>query len=201
MRPLLAAVCLAVAGSAPLPENAGADYFPLRDGAEYRYKGTFEGRHYDNRLVVKAFANDDVKGFYFQQIDDKGPGSVLAGNSFGLGAFSVEERGLSTLPASFVDKIDGLKAADRQLLLAYPLKTGAMTAVTSGKLNLQVTVVGPEAVEVPAGKFECVKLSVEEVWPDKRYQGYVWLARGVGVVKRQYATGRIDELVEHKAPK
>jgi len=64
-----------------------------------------------------------------------------------------------------------------------------------GGKRLETTVFGPETITVPAGTFACIRLDQREVWSDKTYaRAPVWLARGIGTVKRMYVTGRVEVL-------
>jgi hypothetical protein len=189
----------------PAPQEWGMAYFPLVSGAEYNYKGTFEGKVYPKPVAVRTHDLGAVKGYYFVDFDEKGETSQIVGtNCFGLGSYRYADGKLLTDKAFWTRDLEKIDPKGAQTLLAFPLKAGAKTIVKDGDKVLSLTVVGPETVKVPAGTFEdCVKVTVEELWPKRgvRYEGAVWLARDVGIVKRQYATGRIDELVSYKIPK
>lgn len=80
-----------------------------------------------------------------------------------------------------------------------PIVPGATTTLHGGK-RLETTVVGPETVTVPAGTFACLRLDQREVWETVTHEGSVWLARGVGTVKRVYVTGRLEVLTAFHVP-
>ena len=70
----------------------------------------------------------------------------------------------------------------------------------NGDAKYLIEVEGFEDIEVPAGKFqECLKIRIKTKWDSgKEYVEYVWLAKGVGLVKWKKATGRLDELLYFK---
>jgi hypothetical protein len=210
--PLLAAVVLACclvsqspARPDPAPQEWGTDYFPLVSGAEYNYKGVFEGKVYPKPVAVRTHQMGKTTGFYFVDFNEKGEASPIIGpNGFGLGHYRYEDGKLLSDRAFREQDLKTIDPKETQTLLSFPLRRGDRTMVRDGDKVLTLTVVGVEAVQVPAGNFDdCVKIEIEESWPKEgtKRKATVWLAKGVGVVKRQYAAGRVDELVSYKIPK
>ncbi len=73
----------------------------------------------------------------------------------------------------------------------YPLTPGntmhwegrLKAAWVDKKIVYDVEVVGIEEIEVPAGKFKCVKLHFNEKRDDEKIEETAWYAEGVGQVK------------------
>lgn len=200
---LLAFLAIADAVPAKPPvKEAGTDCFPLVDGSTYRYKGTFNAKVFDKNLVLKTQVNDKVTGCYFVDLEEKDKeGTITGSNCFGLGIYFFEGATLYTVEAFWVREAKVFAPAKKQKLLTFPLKKGDKSEVKAGTETLTLEVLGDESVTVPAGKFDCIKVSVKEIWPMKQYQGYVWLHPGIGIVRRQFSTGRIEELVSYNIPK
>ncbi len=88
---------------------------------------------------------------------------------------AVDEAGLlDPITAVFRASLSGAKVGD---LLRYEIFTG------EGRYRVQLTVVGPDTIEVPAGRFAALRV-IPEVWkigraaePDKRLQNAtIWVA-------------------------
>lgn len=190
-------------GAEPKAEKFLADYFPLIEATEYVYLGAFKDKTDEKTMVIRSDGQGDSRIYYFISLEqEKSDNALIIAGSFGLGAYCIEDGSLQTLAASWRSTVKDVDRKDKQKLLPAVLAVGAKAQVMSGDKSLKLTVLEPESVKVPAGEFqECAKISVEEVWPDNNYKGYVWLAKGIGVVKRQYATGRIEELKSYQLPK
>jgi len=203
---LMIVVAGAATGSAaaPLaPAPGDASYFPLVEGTEYTYRGTFMGKTYTDRVGVRKLTKGDATGFYFVKFDDAGkPTLVLTGNMIGHGLLFTSDTGLATVDVLFTADVDSKFGGTRQSMFSFPLTKGGKHVVKAGKGTWTYTVVGTEDVTVPLGAFkDCMKIKINEDWETAHYEGYAWLAKGVGVVKWQRSTGRVDELVSIKKSK
>jgi hypothetical protein len=175
-----------------------ASYFPLVVGTVYEYDGDFDGKKLHSSITVREGDAAIGRVFYFVETDEDAQDNPIIGTeSFGLGAYRVTEGGVETAEAFW--RKDLASVSTLQTALRLPPLKGA-TEVLEGNHRLEVIVAGPESVSVPAGTFACVRIDEREIWPDKTYEGAVWLSRGLGVVKRIYTTGRIDVLTRVRFP-
>lgn len=196
-----------VAGKEDVTVKAG-DYFPLVEGTEYEYQGTFEGDTYKSSLVVRCSGGLSSNPlYYFAEKDDVDKSNYIIGaNVFGLGAYAKVKGKIVTCEAFWFEDLEAVKPDTAQALLEFPLKDKAELKLTAhdGKQAFTLTVGGQEDVKVPAGTFKgCWKIAIVDAWPKdkKTYEGAVWLAADVGVVKWLRSTGRVDELVKVTKPK
>jgi hypothetical protein len=202
-----ALICIAAlaAQATPLPAAAPGDgsYFPIVEGAEYTYKGTFNNNTYTEKVFVRKASRGGVTAYYFAKQDAKTGGDtlLLAGNMIGHGLYFKTDKTLNTVDAPFTRDAENSLGGKQQTMFTFPLAKGGTHAAAVGKGTWTYTVVGQEDVTVLAGTYKgCMKIKIDEVWPDKKYEGYAWLAKDVGLVKWQRSTGRIDELVSVKLP-
>lgn len=178
-----------------LPAGDGA-YFPLIAGATYDYDTVYTGVHEHVRRIVRSTSTPVGAMFYFvdQGAEDENPS--IGPNAFGLGVYRLTSEGIETADVYFLE--EAAKISGAQLLVAFPLQQGAMTTTTGKKL--ETTVAGPETITVPAGTFDCMRFDQREIWPSATYAGGVWLARGIGTVKRVFVTGRTESLTAYRFP-
>ena len=178
--------------------KGGDSYFPLVVDAAYEYDAEFEGKKSHAVRLVRG--TDAAVGRVFYFVDEEeasNPNPIVGTESFGLGAYRVTNDAIETAPAFWLEDVAAVSAM--QTAVQLPPVKGA-TVTLEGTHELEVRVVGPETLSVPAGTFSCVRLDEREIWPDKVYEGAVWLARGVGVVKRVYTTGRTEVLTRVRFP-
>jgi hypothetical protein len=173
-------------------------YFPLVVGTVYEYDGEFGGKKSHTSIVVRDGDAAIGRLFYFVDVTDEAEANPIIGSeSFGLGAYRVTDRAIET--AEVFWRQDLAKVSTLQTAVQLPLVKGS-TATLEGSHRLEVSVADPESVSVPAGTYSCVRIDEREIWPDKTYEGAVWLSRGIGVVKRVYTTGRTEALTRVRFP-
>jgi hypothetical protein len=175
-----------------------ASYFPLIAGTVYEYDGDFAGKKMHSSTVVREGDAPIGRVFYFVDADDEGQDNPIIGTeSLGLGAYRVTDRAIETAQAFWRKDLATVSAMQTALQLP-PLKGATFTL--QGDHRLEVSVVGEETVTVPAGTYPCIRIDEREIWPDRTYEGSVWLSRGVGIVKRVYTTGRVNVLTRVRFP-
>jgi hypothetical protein len=182
---------------------AGDEYVPLVAGSEYHYEGVFKEKTYTDRIVVKSKKLGDATWFYFSS-EDKGQESPLViGNFPWPGAVRKQGQQILGFDAALVKWLERFQAGKEQVFLKLPLKKGDRTeiAVIGGQRKQTVTVLDFEDVTVPAGTFKnCAKIQAiarESEDPPETF----WLAPGVGLVKWQKFSGRVDVLTKYSIPK
>lgn len=191
------------------PDTAGQvkDYFPLICDSTYAYRSsTPAGEVSIEEIVVKDFLSSTVKGFYFidksELADDV---AIITTKMFGLGgAYFKEKNTLYTIECIWKEHLNNVKYSKKQNVLTYPLRINDKKVLSfyDGDLQVTLTVVAFEPVTVLAGTFDnCAKIKMEEIWPEKKYETYIWLAENIGMVKRYRTDGYLDELVSYKKGK
>ena len=199
------------------------DYFPLLENSTYSYHGVYtkndKSREFDEKLVLKAEKRQDAEYFFFiEEKDERNPMALIGTRGIGRGLYFKRNGEIAALECLMRGEISTLKFDNAVVILKNPPQAG-QTAEAKSQDGLIVntwTVEGFEDITVPAGTFkQCAKLKLEEkvlerkfpeerlpsgeirparVEPEKKLTGYAWLARGVGLVKWQRVTGRVDEL-------
>jgi hypothetical protein len=185
--------------------NASA-YWPLRAGARYEYRGTFQGQVFEKTLVVRQVDVGSEAAYYFIESDDEergGDSLIGAGNNIGAGLYVNRADGVYTADVLALSGARRVTPKAMRRMLPTPLAVGAVTHL-DGHWAHTYTVEGFESVKVPAGAFErVVRVGIKagENGADTE-SSTAWIAPDIGVVRWQRATGRVDELVAfHPPPK
>jgi hypothetical protein len=116
-------------------------------------------------------------------------------NYFALGGFHVRADGIYIAGETISDM--GLEGPTPMRAIAFPIKKGGVGKVR-GLFETTYTVLKREKIKVKAGSFHAWKIGITS---KPNPPGAVWLAPGVGIVKIQLPSGRVDELVEIKPPR
>jgi hypothetical protein len=180
-----------------------AEYLPLKPDLKYVYQATIEGRVIQPAysIVSKRIVRGTYDIIYFveeqNEIKTSNPNIDLP--MIGLGGYTTGVDGLYTFDCTWLADLQKIPPKKPHLFLRNPLKTEDEIKVMSDAGN-QMTVfkvLGFEDVQVPAGTFaSTLKLSIKTVRPDgSSEEGFAWLAKGIGVVKRVRATGRLEVLI------
>lgn len=224
MKQLTILALFVLALSACAGEN---DYFPLLENSTYSYHGVYKKgdkpREFDEQLVLKAEKRQDEEYFFFiAEKDERNPMALIGTRGIGRGLYFKRNGEIAALECLMRGEINALKFDRAIVILKNPPQTGqtAEAKTQDGLIVNTWTVEGFEDIAVPAGTFkQCVKLKLEEkvlerkvpelhlpsgeikparTEPEKKLTGYAWLALGVGLVKWQRVTGRVDELSAYK---
>ena len=171
-------------------------------GSEYVYASQYQGRATITTLVVKAGGGKTA--FY----TDGGPGKALVGSSFFKGVAEVRPDGIYAAPAD--DEAAAANPPALMKILSTPVaprgksspsqspELDARTAKLVGAkrmVDLKIKAVGSGKLTVRAGTFDTVELHIKD---GNGEESKVWLAKGVGVIKWERASGRLEELDSYK---
>jgi hypothetical protein len=187
------------------PKAAWAEYYlPLVVGSEYIYASQYQGNATITTLKVKAGGGKTA--FY----TDGGPGKALLGSSFFKGVAEVRPDGLYAAPAD--DEAAAANPPPLMKIVSTPVNPGeelslqspeldARTAKLTGvkrMVDIKIKAIGLGKLTVRAGTFDTLELRIKD---GNGEESKVWLAKGVGVVKWERASGRVEELDRFKIPK
>jgi len=167
---LVIGAMLAVSGLAAA--QSASDYFPLAGGNWWRYAGTGIEMTFvveetaDGAFVVNTVVNDFVIQREYYVIQD---GDVIAlRRDFPQGSYELDPP---------------------QLFLRSPLAPGqqwAWSGEAAGQLvAMTFTVLEPEVLEIPAGTFEAVVVSIDGEADGEELHTMRWFAPGVGMLREQ----------------
>lgn len=180
------------------------EYFPLETPYKYIYKGTFTHNttkkliiDYDT-LSIKNYQNKNYNCYYFWENDP--PFYFVGFNIFFWGACMYKDSSLYICPISEESEIPDLKEENFILLFPSILKKGFInTLIYSDNRKIKYTILGKDKITVNNNEYkDCIKILIEDSWDNKTpSSGYVWLKKGIGVVKWQRPTGKIHELLEY----
>jgi uncharacterized protein DUF3108 len=204
LRPWGMTALLFLLGTVTWAEPSNESFFPMEKGTAWVYKTTQKGKSgsFDMNVVIEApWKGSSGSGMIMTQKDKRGT----------MRQFLVEnENGI------FIDMLALSKAFTPEVttrfspavpLLIFPLVPGTKVhwggrlkvAWVDKPIVFDGEVVGWEDMEVPAGKFHCIKLHYHEKRGEEIIDETAWYAEGVGQVK--YDGGKyIKELVSFKKP-
>jgi hypothetical protein len=205
MRYFLAGALLVGSLLSPVSANVPSDvYFPWNQGFSWVYD-TFnkkENAHFDMKVTIEGpWEEKGLSGMIMTQKDKRGKmREFLTKNEKGIFIYKL---GLSKsyTPEVFTQFTPAVPR------VIYPLEPGTKVH-WEGRLKIAWVdkhilfdgeAVGFEDIQVPAGKFHCIKLHFHEKRDDEVIDSFYWYAEGVGQVKSdsgQY----VKELKSFKAP-
>ena len=213
--PIFALVLLGACGGPPPavvapppvegPKPAWAEwYLPLVVGSEYVYASQYQGNAATTTLKVKAGGGKSA--FY----TDGGPGKALVGSSFFKGVAEVRPDGIYAAPAD--DEAAAASPPPLVKIVSIPVTPGeelslqspeldartAKLAGTKRMVDIKIKAVGIGKITVRAGTFDTLELRIKD---GNGEESKVWLAKGVGFIKWERASGRVEELDRFKIPK
>lgn len=169
-------------------EPSDKDFFPTPQGTEWVYKTTQKEKKtdFDMRVVIEGpWQDGDKSGVIMTQKDKRGT----------MRQFLLEnDKGV------FINKLALSKALTPEVntrftpavpLLIFPLKPGTKVhwegrlkvAWVDKPIIFDGEVMGWDDIEVPAGKYHCIKLHYHEKRGDEVIDEDAWYAAGVGQVK------------------
>lgn len=193
------------ASPAPAVDAAGS-FFPLVVGSRYTYFATFNGREFNSTVLVRRAQADGQELYYFvNELDATDANPYMGSSNIGDGAYAMRADGVYVAPVGFLAKVQGVSAESMQLMLALPPKVKAKTSVEvdpNQHWSHDYVVDAIETVNVPAGTFQgSARLTLTSVADDGSETSKIWLAPGVGLVRWERASGRVDELVSYEIPR
>lgn len=199
-----------LASSWALSDSPYDVYSPMDKGFEWVYDTLHKKTkdHFDMKVVIEGpWQEKGQSGMIMTQKDKRGRmREFLFKNDNGIFLYKLG------LKKSISPEIDAKFTPDDKYpatlpKVIYPLEAGTMVewqgqlkaAWVDKKIKFVGKVVGFEEIEVPAGKFKCIKLFYDK-WQDKEHiEETAWYAEGVGQVK--YDGGEyVKELKSFKKP-
>ena len=150
---------------APVPKDKGGFYYPTRAGAICEFDCGEEKTH--NQTVTRVEPADRGGFVVTMQVDGReDPQRVL-----------VTDKGLVTLA------MGGKRLEPPACFLKLPAVPGETWEAQVRDLTFKYTTVGPERVEVPAGKFDAIRVDMTHEVAGRQVKVSYWYALGVGPVK------------------
>jgi hypothetical protein len=183
-------VTLALSGAVSAAEPASEAFFPWSEGSTWVYDTLHKSKkdHFDMKVTIQGPWKDEatnVSGMIMTQRDKRGQmREFLTKTEKGI---FIQRLGVkkSYTPESFVRFTPAVPR------VIFPLIPGT-TVHWEGRLKILTVnkpivfdgeVLGWEDVEVPAGKYHCIKLHYHEKRGDEIIDETAWYAEGVGQVK------------------
>jgi hypothetical protein len=180
-------------------------FFPLEKGFSWTYDTINKKKndHFDMKVVIEGpWKDGDLSGMIMTQRDERGKmRQFLLKNEKGILAHKL------ALSKTLTPEIDTRFTPSLPTVI-FPLVPGTkvhwegrlkVTGIMNKPIILDGEVTGWEDIEVPAGKFHCIKLHFHEKRGNDVIDEDAWYADGVGQIK--YDGGQyIKELKEFKKP-
>jgi hypothetical protein len=170
-----AAVSFAIAPAAPVPPEAKKPglYFPTKVGTKWVYQT--EGEKHESVEVVMEI--EDKEGEKLVKIGHERDGKAVYDCTI-----AVSEKGLSLVETGISP------LGEPCWLLKLPHKSNnkwdvVLSPVVFSTLKGKAVANGPEKIEVPAGKFEAIRVKIDLAYDDGREMITTWYAPGIGKVK------------------
>ena len=185
-----------LAATAQKPQTPPPDYFPLRVGDWWKYRSTTaDGKQ--SEFTVKVLSAD-------KQADGTNLYLVETLTSFQpINDWYSKPSGWVLMHRIAYPKNEALKA-DYQPVKQYlknPLSAGASWSWKGkGMMGVDIEetsqVAGPEAIEVPAGKFQAMKVETKVIQGGTPVTKVYWFANWIGMVKSTTDTGSVKSTTE-----
>ncbi|MFM7132058.1 MAG: hypothetical protein ACKO5E_09580 [bacterium] len=165
-----------------------ADYYPLKVGTQWYYKGEANGTPLQLRNEVTKIEN--INGVEMGRIETFAQERSVANEHISSNAKGV-----------FRNRIQGVEPDPAVMILQFPVKPGDKWTVdskVSGETIKGVYKTEEEEVTVPAGKYKAIKVvSDAEVIPSgQKVLSTVWMVDGVGIVKQITDLGQVQVKLE-----
>jgi hypothetical protein len=212
MNILLAGVLVVqLLGLASAERPASSAYFPLEKGFSWVYDTLHKpkkDRFYMKVVVEGPWKEKNLAGIVLTQQDKRGKmREFLFETEEGVFLYKLGlKKSISPeVETKFIPADSKFTPAVPRVI--YPLKPGTKVhwegrlkvAWVNKKIIFDGEVLGFEEIEVPAGKFRCIKLHFHEKRDDEVIDQYYWYAEGVGQVKSESGE-YVKELKSFKAP-
>ena len=163
------------ATSAPAPPQPKANYYPLKVGTKWTFKGEASGKAFEisNRVVEE----ETINGVKMARIETEIGGRTVTSEHVG-----VTDKGI------FRYRYNGVKTDPPLCLLKFPVKESDrwQNEITSGTDTAKLTTeVGSAEVTVAAGTFKTVRVRMEGKVGTRDMSTTYWFADGYGIVRQE----------------
>jgi hypothetical protein len=149
-----------------------------------------------NRLQVDHRHVFSITDWFY----NRDPNELLTNKLIGFNCFVTDDTRIWGANPNWKEDLVKVKWDDLKLVFRVPPVVGSSVEI-GGEHPRSYEFEVAEDVAVLAGMFRaCAKLRVEDLGNGEENPGVVWLARGVGVVKFENGTGRVEELFEYEIP-
>lgn len=193
---------LALAPLAPAAQKAGAqkpkepppDYFPLRVGDWWKYRSTTQAGQ-SSEFTMKVASSDGAAPtpVYLVEIESNWP----------IREWYSKPNGLVVWHREVFPKNQGMDvsfASQRNLLRNPPAAGGTWSWKGQGMMGVAIDeasmVFASEPIEVPAGKFQAIKVVTKVVQGGAPVTKTYWYANWVGLVRSTTDTGSVQSTTE-----
>ena len=165
-----------------------SDYYPLKVGTQWHYKGEANGVPLMLRNEVTKIEN--INGVEMGRIETFAQDRSVANEHISANAKGI-----------YRNRIQGTEPDPAVMILQYPAKPGDKWNIESkvgGETIKGVYKTEEEEVTVPAGKYKAIKvISDAEVIPSgQKVLSTVWMVDGVGIVKQITDLGQVQIKLE-----
>ncbi len=200
---ILCIICPMLAGLLYAGDDIRGDYYPLIEGDTWEYtvyQVDGKGESFSQTVTVKG--KEEYKGLQCNILQQKDKRGIL--NSYCI----KDEKGV------FWKKVSARKSYSpaassvfipQMPIMMFPLQVGARwdwkgklkIAMINKNITMHCTVEEEEVIEVPAGRFRCLKIHIHQLRNNEVSDEYGWYSPGVGQVK--YVGKELaKELVKYK---
>ncbi|MBL8829944.1 MAG: hypothetical protein JNM18_23395 [Planctomycetaceae bacterium] len=163
------------------------DYYPLKLGTKWNY----ELKVGDRKVLI---TNQVAK---IETIDEQKMARVETVMNNNIAA---TEHLTSTTTGVFRTKFNGSDVNPPICLLKLPVKVGDewkdTNKIGNDELKTTCKVEAAETIEVPAGKFDTLRVNVSAQVGDQSVETIYWFAEGTGVVKQSFNAGDMKLYIE-----
>jgi hypothetical protein len=181
--------------------TASPDYFPLRVGDSWKYRSTVSS---DTEAIVKVVSAEKQADGTMRYLLEKVSGAKIDN-------WYSKTNGWVLMHREAYPEHEGLemKYEPAKQYLRNPLVAGATwswkgKSTTQNEMSESYTVIGPEMVEVPAGKFRAMKIVGKVSEASAMMTKTYWYVDGVGLVKYTTEAGPTNygfELIDYSFKK
>ncbi len=163
------------------------DYYPLKVGTKWNY----ELKVGDRKVLI---TNQVAK---IETIDDQKMARVETVMNNNIAA---SEHLISTPAGVFRTRFNGSDVSPPICLLKLPVKVGDewkdTNKIGNDQLKTTCKVEAAETIEVPAGKFDTLRVNVSAQVGDQTVETIYWFAANTGVVKQSFNAGDMKLYIE-----
>jgi hypothetical protein len=166
------------------PKGKTPNYYPVEEGNEWKFRVTANDK--TDTITTRIAKIETINGEKLSRLE------ASKGN--------VTEHLSQTEKGIFRHRLNGLEVSPPLQLLPYPAKVGAKWGgdITIQKMKLKYTgeIEAEEKVEVPAGVFKTLRVTIKMEQNGMEVVTSYWFAKDVGFVKQTVEIGGISVLLE-----